>query len=101
MIPKGTFVRVKQVVYTTQERLSSIPKPTKETPLVLWCKGILQHDAQMMDEVEIRTSSGRLQKGFLETIQPSYQHTFGLDLEELRQIRHQIEEVLPRGEHHE
>ena len=48
--------------------------------------GFLQKDAEMNEEVTVKTLSGRLVEGTLALVRPHYEHSFGDTVEELLTI---------------
>lgn len=85
-IVKGTWVEIEQVILTPEQRAASLPEDTRKVPYMMRVSGFLEHDAEVNQEVEIRTIIGRLLKGKLVTINPSYLHTFGNTVPELLKI---------------
>lgn len=85
-IEKGTWVEVEQVVLTPDQRASTLPEDTKKVPYMMRVSGFLEKDAEMGQEVEIRTIIGRVLNGKLVTLNPSYMHTFGNTVPELLKI---------------
>ena len=85
-IEKGTWVEVEQVVLTPDQRASTLPEDTKKVPYMMRVSGFLEIDAEMGQEVEIRTIIGRVLNGKLVTLNPSYMHTFGNTVPELLKI---------------
>jgi len=72
-----------------EQRAPQVPKDTAQTPLVMWVKGYLKEDAEIGDEVTVKTVSGRLTKGTLIKERPVFTHSFGEYIPELTKI-HQI-----------
>lgn len=87
MIKKNTFVMIKKIVLTKTERASNVPSDTKEKDFVMKIKGYLTHDAHLNDEVEILTETNRLVKGVLIEVNPSYTHSFGDHLSEVKKMK--------------
>lgn len=94
MIKKGTYVEIEQVVLEICDRSQAIPEETKKTPLMSWLKGYLQEDANIGEVVEVRTTTGRLEKGVMTMEKPGYTHDFGEFVEELMFIGPQAKEIL-------
>lgn len=66
MAKKGDWVQIHNIVLTPEERSSALPEDTKSHPLEMWVKGYLQQDeAQVGDEVEVITRTGRHATGKL------------------------------------
>ena len=64
----------------------------------MWTKGFLQADAEIGDEVEVKTATGRIEKGTLIEVNPHYTHSYGEFVPELVQIDTQLREILFGGE---
>ncbi|EYE89648.1 2-amino-4-ketopentanoate thiolase subunit alpha [Fervidicella metallireducens AeB] len=101
MARKGEWVQVHQIVLKPEERPAHLPEDTKKVPLELWVKGFLNHDAEIGDEVEITTLTGRTIKGELVEINPKYEYGFGEFVPELLQVGIQLRSILKDGECHE
>jgi hypothetical protein len=86
IILKGTWVEIEQVVLSPTERASTLPEDTKKVPYLMRVSGFLAVDANLSDEVEIRTIIGRNLVGKLVTVNPSYSHSFGKTVPELLTI---------------
>ncbi len=91
-ITKGTWVEIEQIVLTPAERAPSLPEETRKVPYILHVSGFLQHDAEMSQQVTIRTIIGRELNGTLKTVNPSYNHSFGTTVPELLTIGTEVEE---------
>ena len=98
MIKKGEWVRIHKNILEPGERAPQVPDDTQECPLEMWDKGFLTSDAHMGDEVEIETVAGRIEKGTLIEVNPSYDHDFGKCVPELLKIDKQVREILFGGE---
>lgn len=85
-VPPGTWVEIEQVVLTPEQRAPSLPADTQQTPYLLHVSGFLQAEAEMGQEVGIRTIIGRELTGILKTVLPSYSHSFGTVIPELLTI---------------
>ena len=94
MIKKGTFVEIEQVVLKEEERSSNIPEDTRKTSLRAWLKGYLLEDSEIGSIAEIKTTTGRIEKGVVTLERPSYTHDFGDFVEELMFIGPQAKEIL-------
>lgn len=90
MIKEGTYVLIEKIVLEKSERAENIPPETKEKPLIMHIKGFLKHNADLNEEVEIRTMTNRTEKGILKQVNPYYSHNFGKFVEEVMHIRLQI-----------
>ena len=91
-ILRGTWVEIEQVVLQPAERSSALPEDTKKVPYILRVSGFLQEDGDYGQQVEIKTIIGRVLKGELKTVNPSYRHSFGTVVPELITIGTEYEE---------
>ncbi|WIY82695.1 2-amino-4-oxopentanoate thiolase subunit OrtA [Propionimicrobium sp. PCR01-08-3] len=82
----GTWVEIQRTILTPQQRAAGLPADTAATPLVQWVDGFLVADAQVGDEVTIRSIIGRAHTGTLSRINPSYSHSFGTTVREILTI---------------
>lgn len=98
MVKKGEWVRIHKVILEPSERAPQVPDDTKACPLEMWTKGFLTADAEMGDEVEVETVSGRRETGRLIEVEPYYTHDFGKCVPELLKIDEQVREILFGGE---
>ncbi|MEG0829361.1 MAG: 2-amino-4-oxopentanoate thiolase subunit OrtA [Anaerovoracaceae bacterium] len=98
MIKKGEWVRIHKNILKPEERAPQVPDDTKKCPLELWVKGFLQADANMGDEVEILTVTGRKEVGNLIEVNSYYTHDFGKFIPELLTIDAQVRGILFGGE---
>ena len=98
MVNKGTWVRIKKVLLAVGQRAPQDPDDTKATPLVMWTKGFLAADAQLGDQVEVLTASGRRETGTLVQQDPYYTHSYGKCVPELLQIDRDYRQFLFGGE---
>jgi hypothetical protein len=96
---KGEWVQVHEVVLRAEERTAKLPEDTMKVPLELWVKGYLNHDAQIGEEVEITTLTGRVVKGKLVSVNPKYDYGFGEEfVPELLRVGQQVRSILKDGE---
>ena len=101
LIKKDTWVQIKKIILNPEDRSGSIPEETKKVPLVMWVKGFLMDDAEMNDEVKIKTVTGRLESGVLIETNPSYMHTYGKFVPEILKIDQIVKNTLFGDDHHE
>lgn len=94
MIKAGSFVRIHQVVLEAKDRTSSIPEETASTDLRMWTKGFLNSDANIGDEVEVTTLSGRVETGTLVACNHMYEVNYGDYVEEILPIGVYLKEKL-------
>lgn len=93
MVKKGEWVRIHKIILQPSERAPQVPDDTKKVPLEMWDKGYLQADAEIGDQVEILTVTGRRETGTLIEVNPTYQHGFGTFVPELLAISRQVREI--------
>ncbi len=86
MVKRGTWVEIEQVVLQPAERSTALPEDTKKVPYILRVSGFLEKDAEIGQDVEVRTIIGRVISGKLMVVNPSYQHSFGKVVPELLTI---------------
>ncbi|QEK12086.1 2-amino-4-ketopentanoate thiolase [Crassaminicella thermophila] len=98
---KGDWVLIHNIVLCSNERAPQVPDDTKKVPLESWVKGFLQHDAEVGEEVQVRTITGRLEKGKLIDVNPTYKHNYGNFVPELLQIGIKLRKILYGGEANE
>lgn len=98
MVKKGEWVRIYKVILQPSERAPQVPDDTKKVPLELWVKGYLQEDAEIGDEVEIETVTGRKETGKLLEVNSFYKHDFGNFIPELLAIDKQVRGIVFGGE---
>lgn len=87
MIKKGTYVYIKKILLKSDERSSHIPLDTKDKDFVMKIKGYLIHDASLNDKVEILTETKRKVSGILIEENPTYTHSFGDYLDEVKVMK--------------
>lgn len=85
-VEKGTWVEIESVVLKPEERAPGLPEDTAATPYVLRLSGFLEEEAEVGDEVAVRSLIGRTHRGVLRAVNPSYGHSFGATVPELLQI---------------
>lgn len=98
---RGYWVTIHNIVLQSHERAPQVPEDTKLVPLEMWVKGFIEGDANIGDLVEIKTISGRTEKGKLLNINPYYTHDYGKCIPELLQIGLQAKEILFGGDDNE
>lgn len=94
MILKGSFVEIETVILTKEQRAPQIPEDTKNVPLLMITKGILQKNAQIGEEVIIKTITGRFEKGVLKEVNPAYLHHYGDFVVELLEVKEIIKKEM-------
>jgi len=95
---KGEWVKIHSIVLTPDQRAPQVPEDTKKVPLETWVKGFLLDDASVGEEVEVKTYTGRLVKGTLIEVAPTFKHSFGENIPELLEIGQQLRQILFGGE---
>lgn len=83
---KGDWVKIYETVLHSSERSTNLPEDTKKSDLKMWVKGFLQNDAKIGEVVEVVTKTGRVERGILEEINPTYTISFGSYVPELAVI---------------
>ena len=97
MVKKGEWVQIHKIVLTPEQRAPQVPEDTKKVPLELWVKGYLQQDANIGDEVTIKTRTNRIETGKLLEVNPYYKHNYGKFVPELLAIGDQVKDILFGG----
>ena len=93
-VSAGSWVEIHKIILSAEERAPQVPDDTQKVPLELRVKGFLLEDAELGEEVEIETFTGRKHKGKLKDADPSYEHKFGKPIEELLKVGPQIRGIL-------
>lgn len=93
-VSAGSWVEIHKIVLSADERAPQVPEDTAKVPLELRVKGFLVDDAELGEEAEIETFTGRKHKGILKDSDPSYDHKFGKPIEELLKVGPQIREII-------
>ena len=92
---KGDWVRVHSILMEAGDRAPGVPDDTAEVPYELWDKGFLISDrAEIGEEVEIETITGRKIAGNLLETNPSYDHDFGEFIPEILMIDKQLKDIM-------
>lgn len=87
LVKKNTFVRLRMYVLSPENRAANVPKDTATKPLKMWIKGRLNHEAELFEEAEVTTATGRKVKGTLKEVEPKYKHNYGEYVEEIQKMR--------------
>ncbi len=90
LVDKNSFVRIRSYVLSPEQRNENIPEDTAKKPLKMWVKGRLTHEAELFEEAEIITATGRRVKGILKEVEPKYKHSYGEYVEEIQLLRELI-----------
>lgn len=91
---KGDWVMIHQIILEPHERSKDIPEDTAKVPLEAWIKGWANDSAEVGQEVDITTPSGRITKGRLVEVNPGFTHTYGPAVPELNPIAQELRAVL-------
>ncbi len=94
LLKKGSFVRIRQHVLLPEERLENLPQSTSKVPLKSWIKGELLHEAELYENVSIKTATNRVVEGEVKELEPKYRHNYGDFVKELQLIRKTILEEM-------
>lgn len=94
MVKAGSFVRIHKVILKSSERANTIPEDTSSTDLRMWTKGFLKADANIGDEVEVKTLAGRNETGTLVAVNHTYEVNYGEFVEEIIPIGVYLKEKL-------
>lgn len=98
MAKQGEYARIHRTVLEPEARAAQVPEDTHSVPLEMWVKGYLTLDAQLGDQAEVITRTGRRERGRLVEVNPAYRHDFGDFVPELLQIGDTLREILFGGE---
>ena len=83
----GDLVLIHKTILKPSERPDTLPACTKSVPYECWIKGfLLNSQATIGEEVQIETFIGREISGILVSVNPAYDHSFGLPQKELLSI---------------
>lgn len=95
---KGDWVKIHSIVLKPEQRAPQVPDDTKKVSLETWVKGFLLEEASIGDLVEVKTYTGRLVKGTLVEVAPTFRHSFGENIPELLEIGLQLRSILFGGD---
>jgi len=85
-VARGTWVEIESIVLKPEERAPGLPEDTARTPYVLRLSGFLTEEAEIGNEVVVKSLIGRAHRGVLRAVNPSYGHSFGATVPELLHI---------------
>jgi hypothetical protein len=86
-IPKGTWVEVERTLLSAGRRLPGrAVEPAQPTAYTVRVSGFLVEDADLGQQVRIRTITGKVHVGKLRIQSPSYGHSFGHTVPELLKV---------------
>ena len=97
MVKKDCWVLIHRIILSAKERAPAVPDDTKKVPLEMWVKGHLAADAEIGQEVEVITRTGRREHGKLLEVNPGFKHGFGDFVPELLRISEQLREIVFEG----
>lgn len=98
-VKKGDWVRAHRIVLSPEQRAAKLPEETRLVPLEMWVCGLLLNEkASIGDPVTVRTVTGRIVEGRLESVHPFYDHSFGAFVPELQAIRQELRDLMREGE---
>ena len=100
MVKKDTWVSIRATVLEAGSRAEGIPEDTANLPLVMWVKGYLLADCAIGGEAEVRTATGRIERGILEEAEPYTNVDYGGFVPELLRVGEDARKVLFGGEVH-
>ena len=94
MARKNDWVRIHRNILEPEERTGKLPEDTRKVPLEMWVKGRLQEDAEIGDEVTVKTSVGRLEHGRLIEVNPCYALDYGVFVPEILAMEESLRRAL-------
>ena len=97
MVKKDTWVSIRATILEAGSRAEGIPEDTAAVPLVMWVKGHLLADCVIGGEAEVRTATGRIERGILEEAEPYTNVDYGGFVPELLRIGEDARKVLFGG----
>lgn len=96
---RGDWVQIHKFILQPGERSPRSPEDTQKVPYEMRVKGfLLDNEAEIGQEVSIRTLIGRTFTGKLIAINPHYPHDFGEPVPELLSIGVELRELLGKEE---
>jgi len=91
---RGDLVMIHKIILAPDQRPDNLPPCTKTVPYECWMKGfLLNSEAAIGEKVQIETSIGREISGILVSINPTYDHNFGLPQKELLSIGRELRKL--------
>lgn len=96
---RGDWVKIHFTILSPQDRAGGIPQETKEVPLEAYMNGFLEEDqADLGQQVQVRTLAQRSLSGKLIAVFPEYTHTFGRPIPQLLEIGPSIRQWISEGQ---
>ena len=83
IVTKGTWVEVERIITRPGDRIPGPAKDLVRPPTVVRVSGFLMEDAELGQQVRIRTIIGNEHAGKLRIENPGYGHSFGNTFPEL------------------
>jgi hypothetical protein len=91
---RGDLVQIHTIILKPDQRPDSLPECTKSVPYECWVKGFLiNNEARIGQEVQVETFIGREISGTLVSVNPAYDHSFGLPQKELLSIGRELKKI--------
>ena len=90
----GDWVEISAVLLAPAERAPNLPPDTAAVPLVMRVRGIAEAAAELGAEIAVRTQAGRLLRGTLVAVKPSFEHGFGDCVPELIEVRRRLKQLM-------
>ena len=90
----NAWVEIHCIVLPAGERAPQVPDDTQAVPLEMRVNGFLVASAEIGDEVEIETRTGRRLRGTLVGLNPEYSHGFGAPIPELVLVAGEVRGIL-------
>jgi len=97
MISSGTWVSIRSTILEAGSRADNIPADTAAVPLIMWVKGYLISDCEIGGMAEVRTVTGRVERGILEEVEPSTNVDYGSFVPETLRIGRDTRAILFGG----
>ena len=96
---KGDWVQIENVVLAAGEKAQQVAEDKQNCELKMWGKGEALSDADALEELEVKTTTGRVVKGRLGDINARYVHDYGEFQPEMLNSERQLKSILVGGEH--
>lgn len=93
-VAKGSWVEIHRILLPAGARAPQIPEDTQRVPLEMRVKGFLLKAAELGEEAEIITTTGRRDHGTLTAFNPAYDHGFGSPIPELSTLGQEARAIL-------
>ena len=91
-------MEIRATLLEAGERAPQVPEDTQRVPLEMRAKGFLQVAANIGEDAEILTVTGRRLRGTLVSANPAYAHGFGPPVAALLSIGAELRALLQRPE---